>query len=119
MICPGPARRRRQSHDGDAVKAVQVEHMDQIDPGLKGTWLSTEPVESTSPFKVLVSDVVQPAALQRGARRRRAAAVDGSGAPRPRQRRMIEWLCVVYPGRATATCVIVCSVPERAAAADE
>ena len=27
----------------------------EVDPGLKGTWF--QPVESTSPFKVLVSDV--------------------------------------------------------------
>ena len=39
-------------------KAVQVE-AHQVDPGLKGTWLSTfHPVESTSLSKVLVSDVV-------------------------------------------------------------
>ena len=44
----------------------------QVDPGLKGTWLSTfQPVESTSPFKVLVVFRCQPAPLRRGLRAQR------------------------------------------------
>ena len=46
---------RRERHRRG--KAVQVEHI-RFDPGLKA--LGCQPVESTSPFKVLVSDC-QPA----------------------------------------------------------